>query len=89
MAVMYGTMTGHPTQGMDTRGEALDDLSDDSVELDTVSGNGEQFFSMVPSEHHVIEAAGNMNTGKSWHPCTFQLSRDRGYASKASVGGRR
>ncbi len=62
---------GHPTERVNARAESPDDFGNNGVERLAISRSGEQRFAMIASQHHVIEAAWNMQSRKAGHPRTF------------------
>lgn len=66
-------MIGHPAESMNARAEALDDLSDNAIEHCAIRLRCKQRLTMVSPQGHVVEATGNMYSGKARHPRTLTL----------------
>lgn len=80
-------MVGHPAKGVDASAKSFNHLGNNGIELESVNDGGKQFLAMIATQHHMIKADGNMNSGESGHPCTFRLNGSNNRIDTTSAGG--
>ena len=58
MAVLSGTLTGHPAKSKNARSIFIDCLCDDGIELQSIFGAGKEILAVITPQNDVLRLAG-------------------------------